>query len=49
MFIPVYLYSFPRWGTLKEKKKVILGRNEEIHLKIFLPIIYFAFVIVRLG
>lgn len=46
-----YRYSFPRWVTLlkKREQKKLLGVNEEMHLKIFLSIIYFAFVIVNLG
>lgn len=43
-----YLYSFPEWGTHNNNNK-ILSRNEEINLKMFLPSIYFGFVIVRLG
>lgn len=48
MFIPVSTFTNFQDGPhfLGEKKK---KGNEEIHLKIFLPVIYFAFVIVRLG
>lgn len=44
-----YLYSFPEWGTHNNNSNKILGTNEEINLKMFLPSIYFGFVIVRLG
>ena len=48
MFIPVSTFTHFQDGAHFKKKKEILGRNEEIHLKICLPIIYFDFVIVRL-
>lgn len=43
------LYSLPGWAHFKKKKKLFLAGMRKLILHIFLPIIYFAFVLVGLG